>query len=134
MLFDRRTLAIHVWIRSVFLTFPLFFFGENETFRFHFKHEGICRKTLYLHKLLLPVKSRIKAALPDQVVMVFDGSSSGSTQFITILSTLPSYNRVGYDQVYRQFLILNNKSSLDAADRVDLLKIFHSSSAIRKRA
>lgn len=50
------------------------------------------------------VEKRITKLVPDPFAIVFDGLSAGDTHCVTIISTFPANNRLGYNHVLLQLL------------------------------
>lgn len=110
-------------MECIIISLLQFYFCETTVIRRNCKHGSNRRNSLttYMHKLCRIVDDRLKSTLAECFAIVFDRWSVGSTKHVSIFSTFPVRNSLGYDKVLLALSPMGNEESLDANENFQFL-------------
>lgn len=81
---------------------------------------------LYIKNLTSLVKNKVRELLPDRFTIIFDGWTSGSTQYVTEFAKFPSTAEKGYQKVRLGLSSMGNELSQRADEHHDFMEFVSS--------
>ena len=111
------------WLDFIINNLLPFSFVERETIRTHVKYESTALSTFmdYMSKLTTHVEQKLAVLLPEKVAIVFDGWSSGSTQYIAVFASFKSSNDLGHSVRLLGFSPVEDETDLGSEEHVKYL-------------